>query len=183
MRSDRGEVLLALARASISEAFGGPKPVMPSGADWLEEQGAVFVTLTLDGQLRGCVGSAQAHRRLFDDVVDNAKAAAFDDPRFQPLTADELGRTRLEVSLLSPLEKVEVATEDELLRKLRPGVDGLQLQWGYHRGLFIPEMWHKLPDPRLFVKHLKHKAGLDPDGWHAGTRVHRFTAEAFAEHA
>ncbi|MBL8952537.1 MAG: AmmeMemoRadiSam system protein A [Myxococcaceae bacterium] len=176
-----GDVLLSIARGSIAEAFGGPKPVAPAGEPWLDEQGAAFVTLTLDHALRGCVGSAQARRPLYDDVVENAKAAAFGDPRFTPLTADELARTRLEVSVLSPLEKLDVENEAQLLAVLRPGVDGLQLSWGAHRALFIPEMWHQVPDPREFVRLLKRKAGMPPHEWLPGTRVHRFTAQRFAE--
>lgn len=181
MNADAGPTLLTLARRSIAEAFGGPKPSHPPDANWLDQPGAAFVTLTLDDELRGCVGSAQARRPLYDDVIDNAKAAAFSDPRFQPLTADELARTKLEVSVLSPLERLDVSSEAELLQKIRPGIDGLQLQWGHHRGLFIPEMWHQVPDPKLFVWHLKRKAGLPVNEWLPGTRVHRFTAVAFAE--
>lgn len=176
-----GPLLLQLARGSIAERFGAPRPSRPADAAWLDAHGAVFVTLTLDGDLRGCVGSASARRPLFDDVLDNAKAAAFSDPRFSPLTEVELPSTKLEVSVLTPLEQLEVETEADLLRQLRPGVDGLQLAWGPHRGLFIPEMWHQVADPRQFVWHLKRKAGLDPDSWVSGTRVHRFTAEAFSE--
>jgi AmmeMemoRadiSam system protein A len=176
-----GALLLTLARGSIAERFGGPPPERPQGAGWLEVHGAAFVTLTLDDELRGCVGSAQARRPLFEDVIDNARAAAFSDPRFTPLTAGELARTRLEVSVLSALEKLEVETEEQLLALLRPGVDGLQLSWGPHRGLFIPEMWHQVPDPRRFLWYLKRKAGLPPDGWTSGTRVHRFTAQLFTE--
>jgi AmmeMemoRadiSam system protein A len=176
-----GDLLLGLARASIAERFGGPTVQRPADSAWLEQPGAVFVTLTLEGELRGCVGSASARRPLFDDVMDNAKAAAFEDPRFKPLTADELTRSRIEVSVLSPLEKLEVETEAELLKQLRPGVDGVQIAWGAHRALFIPEMWNQISDPGTFLFYLKRKAGLPGDGWREGTRVHRFTAEAFTE--
>ena len=176
-----GPLLISLARASIAEAFGGPKPAKPADAPWLDAPGAVFVTLTLDDDLRGCVGSPHARRPLFEDVLDNAKAAAFSDPRFSPLTKDELPRTKLEVSVLSPMEKLEVDSEQALLAALRPGVDGLQLAWGSYRALFIPEMWNMVPDPKKFVWHLKRKAGMDPDAWMSGTRVHRFTAQAFHE--
>jgi len=178
-----GPVLLFIARGSIAEAFGGPKLERPPGHAWLGADGAVFVTLMLDDELRGCVGSAQARRPLYDDVVENAKAAAFQDPRFDPLTADELTRTKLEVSVLSPLERLDVETEEQLLQRLRPGVDGLQLSWGSHRGLFIPEMWHQVRDVRQFVTLLKRKAGLPIGEWLPGTRVHRFTASLFSEEA
>src|SRR3954453_12212522 len=139
-----GNTLLELARASIAEQFGGPKVGRPTDAPWLDVPGAVFVTLTLGADLRGCVGSPTARRPLFDDVMDNAKAAAFQDPRFSPLTEAELEKARIEVSGLSPLEKLDVVTEAELLSKLRPGVDGLQIAWGSHRALFIPEMWNQV---------------------------------------
>jgi AmmeMemoRadiSam system protein A len=176
-----GDTLLSLARASIHERFGGPKVKRPKDAPWLDVQGAVFVTLTLDGDLRGCVGSATARRPLFEDVMDNAKAAAFEDPRFPPLTKAELERAKIEVSVLSPLEKLDVATEAELLKALRPGVDGVQIAWGAHRALFIPEMWNQVSDPGTFLYYLKRKAGLPAAEWQEGTRVHRFTAEAFTE--
>jgi AmmeMemoRadiSam system protein A len=176
-----GTTLLELARGSIAERFGGPKVERRDGDAWLEQPGAVFVTLTVDGELRGCVGSSSARRPLFDDVMDNAKAAAFEDPRFPPLTVKELEKAKIEVSVLSPLEKLEVATEAELLAKLRPGVDGLQIAWGGHRALFIPEMWNQVSDPGKFLFYLKRKAGLPASGWQEGTRVHRFTAEAFVE--
>jgi hypothetical protein len=177
----KGPTLIGLARGSIAESFGGPRPARPADHPWLEAQGAAFVTLTIEGELRGCVGSSQARRSLFEDVIDNAKAAAFSDPRFSPLSKDELRKTKLEVSVLSPLEKLEVETETQLLEKLRPGVDGLQLAWGPHRALFIPEMWNQVKDPKQFVWYLKRKAGMPANEWLSGTRVHRFTAEAFYE--
>jgi AmmeMemoRadiSam system protein A len=176
-----GNMLLELARGSIAQRFGGPPVEHPANAAWLDQPGAVFVTLTIGSELRGCVGSATARRTLFEDVLDNAKAAAFEDPRFPPLTAAELASARIEVSVLSPLEKLDVETEAQLLEKLRPGVDGLQIAWGQHRALFIPEMWHQVSDPGTFLHYLKRKAGLPASGWQEGTRVHRFTAEAFAE--
>jgi AmmeMemoRadiSam system protein A len=176
-----GETLLKLARSSIGESFGGPKVQRPDGHTWLDDPGAVFVTLTLEGDLRGCVGSAQARRSLFNDLVDNAKAAAFSDPRFPPLTAGEYPKSRIEVSVLSPLEKLDVATEAQLLEALRPGVDGLQIAWGPHRALFIPEMWNQVKDPAKFLFYLRRKAGMPTSEWLEGTRVHRFTAQAFLE--
>lgn len=176
----RGNVLLGLARASLEESFGGPKVRRPEGANWLELPGACFVTLKKDAELRGCIGSSQAHRPLFEDVVDNAKAAAFSDPRFQPLSRNELKDIRLEISVLTPLEPLEVADEAQAIRALRPGVDGVQLTWGARRALFIPKMWEELPDPERFLYYLRRKAGL-PDQWLPGTRLARFTAESFAE--
>lgn len=178
--TEKGPLLLSLARHSLVEALGGPG-FAPPPARWLEEPGACFVTLTQQRRLRGCIGSLEPHRPLRQDVVENARAAAFHDPRFPPLLASELSATRLEVSLLSPLERLEVASEEEALQQLRPGIDGLLLEWGFRRGVFIPQMWEKLPDPKEFLRCLKEKAGLPASGWLAGTRVSRFSAQCWEE--
>jgi AmmeMemoRadiSam system protein A len=144
------------------------------------ERRAVFVTLHEKGELRGCVGQLAARFTLFEAVRHAAKSAAFHDGRFPPLHESELPQLNIEVSVLSPLELLEVATEDETLAALRPGVDGVVLTYGARSGVFIPEMWKQLPEPREFLFHLKRKAGL-PQVWQPGTRVERFTAEWWAE--
>ncbi len=176
----RGPVLLCLARASLVEAMGGPEQAMPE-EPWLREPGACFVTLTQENQLRGCIGSIEPRRPLGHDVRENARGAAFHDPRFPPLLEVELRETRIEVTVLSPLETVEVQTEAEALAALRPGVDGVVLSWGMKRGVFIPQMWEKLPVPAEFLFHLRQKAGLPVREWLSGTRVQRFTAACFEE--
>lgn len=123
-----GLVLLPLARQAIARRLGVPCPAPPpAGADaaWLQEEGASFVTLTLDGALRGCIGSLRAYRSLRADVEDNAVAAATRDPRFPTLTAVELGAVLLEVSVLSAPAPLEAGSQAELLARLRPGVDGV----------------------------------------------------------
>jgi AmmeMemoRadiSam system protein A len=179
-RKARGETLLRLARAVIEESLGGPAPVRPQEA-WLDEPGAVFVTLTRGGDLRGCIGTLRPRPVLYDAVVVSARGAAHRDPRFPPLGAHELADLRIEISLLSALAELAVATEAELLDRVRPGVDGLVLHHGGRSGVFIPEMWKQLPEPERFLYHLKRKAGLPTDRWLPGTRVERFTAEVFAE--
>ncbi|HSN44676.1 MAG TPA: AmmeMemoRadiSam system protein A [Propionibacteriaceae bacterium] len=175
-----GEILLALARAAIAEHFGRvEKP--DDSASWLAEPGAVFVTLSQGGRLRGCIGSLEAHRSLASDVAHNARAAAFSDPRFPPLTADELPRTRIEVSVLSAPEPLPASTETELLARLRPGVDGLILSWGGHRGTFLPQVWEQLPEPRDFWTHLKRKAGLPLSFWSPDALIQRYTVTAWTE--
>lgn len=176
----RGAILLPLARASIGEALGGPAVSRGDDPSWLFEPGACFVTLRKNDDLRGCIGSLHAHRPLFDDVVENAKAAAFRDPRFPPLAAEELAAVCLEISVLSPPEPLEVQDEEDALRELRPGVDGVLLSWGTRRAVFIPKMWEQIPDPRQFLSQLRRKMGL-PGPWLAGTRVARFTAESWEE--
>jgi len=153
-----------LARAAIGGIFGIASPVDES-ASFLREIGATFVTLTRHGKLRGCIGSLQAHRSLLDDVKANAKAAAFLDPRFQPLTQTEFATTLVEVSVLSPSEPLEFGSEREALERIRPGIDGLIFEHGSRRGTFLPQVWESIPDPSEFLRQLKRKAGLEPDFW------------------
>ena len=176
----RGPTLLALARAAVDDSLDGPRVQVPS-EPWLTEPGACFVTLRKDGELRGCIGSLEAHRPLGEDLIHNARSAAHKDPRFSPLQRNELNVVRFEVSLLTPLERLEAQSRQEALEKLRPGVDGLLLQWGPHLGVFIPKMWQQLPDPAEFLSFLQRKAGLPSRQWHSGTRLWRFTAEDWAE--
>ncbi len=182
---DRGRILLPLARAAIAEALGrhGAVPAIDRSAPWLAEPGAAFVTLTENGRLRGCIGSLAPRRPLGDDVAANARAAAFDDPRFPPLSRDELDRIRIEVSVLSPLTPLPVASEAEALARIRPHVDGLVLEWGRHRGTFLPQVWEDLPLPHDFLTHLKLKAGLPSDFWDDDVRLSRYHVEKWSEPA
>ncbi len=182
---ERGAVLLALARAALCGELGAePPPQVSSGPrDWLAAPGASFVTLELDGALRGCVGSLEARRPLIEDVRGNAVAAALRDPRFPRLEAGELDRIRIEVSVLSDLEPVEAADEAGLARRLRPGVDGLVLEHQGRRGTFLPAVWRHLPLPAEFLRQLKRKAGLAPDFWSPEMRVSRYTVDSWAEPA
>lgn len=158
-----GACLLALARQAIGAQIGAnPAPVIPDEA-WLRECRATFVTLTLDGNLRGCIGRLAADRALGVDVVENARMAAFSDPRFKPLTAAEFARCVVEVSLLSVPKRLEFADEADLLGQLRPGEDGLILECAGRRGTFLPQVWKSLPEPRQFLAQLRLKAGLPAD--------------------
>jgi hypothetical protein len=177
---DPGKVMIPIARSSIGGVLGMGFDT-PDHHDFLHQHGACFVTLTRHGQLRGCIGSLQAHRKLLDDVKANAKAAAFLDPRFQPLTATELKTTLVEVSLLSVSEPLRFSSEAEALAQLRPGVDGLIFEYATHRGTFLPQVWEQLPDPRQFFAHLKRKAGLPPDFWAEGVRISRYTVTKWRE--
>lgn len=180
MSADRGPVLLRLARRAIEHALGLESAVTHEAA-WLAEPGATFVTLRQDGALRGCIGSLEARRPLLQDVMSNAVASALRDPRFPPLTADELARTRVEVSLLSPVEPLTFSDEEDALRQLRPGVDGVVLEYRGHRGTFLPQVWSELPDPRRFLQQLKRKAGLPEDFWSPEIRLARYTVEKWKE--
>jgi AmmeMemoRadiSam system protein A len=177
---DLGGAVLALARSAIAEKLGLGTLDEVSHAR-LEERSATFVTLKQAGSLRGCVGSLQAVRALRDDVCANAIAAAFRDPRFAPLEPSELARTSLEVSLLSAEERIEAASESELLAQLCPGTDGLILEFGRHRATLLPQVWQHVSDPREFLAALKRKAGLPEDFWSEGMLVSRYAATTWKE--
>jgi uncharacterized protein len=146
-------------RAAIAAEFGAPWPDLPRPV-WLEEPAATFVTLTFHGQLRGCIGTLEAHRSLYDDVTQNARAAAFGDPRFPPLAADELPAVGIEVSVLTVPQPLQFTSEADALRRLRPGIDGVIFQYGERRATLLPQVWEQLPEPHEFMAHLKQKAGL-----------------------
>ena len=177
---EKGRLLTALARAAIIRRLGGESPALPH-PDWLEAKGAAFVTLTQEGELRGCIGTLEAHRSLAADVEDNACLAAFRDPRFVPLTREELAKTRVEVSILSAAEPMQFSGEADALLQLRPGVDGVILEYGRHRATFLPQVWEQLPEPRQFLAQLKRKAGLAADFWADGVRLARYTVEKYKE--
>jgi AmmeMemoRadiSam system protein B/AmmeMemoRadiSam system protein A len=178
-----GSLMISLARGAISSRFGLHYSLDNTDAAWLDRLAATFITLKKDGRLRGCIGSLQAHRSLREDIGANARAAAFQDPRFAPLKFEELMPVRIEVSLLSPLEPVEFGDEADLLRQLRPGMDGLVLEHGRHRGTFLPQVWESLPAPAQFLGELKRKAGLPADFWDAGIRVSRYGVSKWTEPA
>lgn len=175
-----GSALLVSARNAIAAKFGlSPQPVTPMPE--LSALGASFVTLTRNGQLRGCIGSLEAHRPLATDVAENAFAAAFHDRRFAPLSEQELPRTRVEVSLLSPAEAFPVRNEEDALARLRPGIDGLILSYGRRRATFLPQVWESLADPRQFMAQLKLKAGLAADFWDPELTLARYGVRKWKE--
>ena len=178
--SSPGEVLIPIARSAIGDIFGLDFDAREDHA-FLHEAGACFVTLTRASRLRGCIGTLEAHRTLLQDVKANAKAAAFLDPRFEPLTATEFRTTRVEISLLTPPEPLAFADQDDALAQLRPGIDGVILAYGNKRGTFLPQVWEQLPDPRRFFAHLKQKAGLSADFWAEDVRLSRYTVTKWAE--
>jgi AmmeMemoRadiSam system protein B/AmmeMemoRadiSam system protein A len=178
--AEKGETLLKLARSEIASKLG-QAVTPPAQAGWLQEPGASFVTLTRQGELRGCIGTLEAHRPLGVDVRENAVAAAFRDPRFMPLTRAEFDDIRVEVSLLSPAEALAVASEEHALATLRPGIDGVVFEYGHYRSTFLPQVWEQLPEPAEFLAHLKRKAGLSMDFWSESVRLSRYTVSKWKE--
>ena len=175
-----GTILLPLARAAIAARLGAAFTARDDD-EWLHATGASFVTLMHADKLRGCIGTLEAHRALGEDVKANAVAAAFGDPRFQPLTQTEFDAVCVEVSVLSPLEAVTFFNEDDALAQLRPEVDGVVFEYGHHRSTFLPQVWEDFRDPRVFMGHLKHKAGLPPDFWDPTVKLLRYTVIKWSE--
>lgn len=173
-------MLLELARESIRQGLCGeqlcvrPEAYPPA----LQALRACFVTLKLEGRLRGCIGSLEARQPLVTDVVRNAYAAAFRDPRFPALSWPEFERLDIHLSLLTSPQPLAVASEEELLAQLRPGIDGLVLSEGARRGTFLPAVWEQLSEPREFLRQLKLKAGLRADYWSSTLRIERYTTES-----
>ena len=180
MNTEAGRILVPLARSAIGRELG-QNPTATADAEWLHAPGATFVTLTQDGRLRGCIGTLAAHRPLADDVTANAVAAAFRDPRFKPLTDDEFTAVRIEVSLLSPAEHLAWDDEAGALAQLRPDIDGVIFEYGYHRSTFLPQVWEQLPDRTEFLAQLKYKAGLPPDFWSSDVKLSRYTVSKWRE--
>ena|SRR5579859_624306 len=176
----QGTVLLWLARASIEEELGGPH-VVPPREPWLAPTTATFVTLTRNDELRGCVGSIEPRRPLGQDVIHSARAAAFRDLRFEPVTEQELPEIRIEVAALSPLVPLPVEDETEARSALVPGRDGVALSFGRVSSVFIPKVWEHLRDAGDLLEKLKQKAGLPAGFWSPEIRLHTFTARSYRE--
>ncbi|MEZ5411804.1 MAG: AmmeMemoRadiSam system protein A [Acidimicrobiales bacterium] len=181
------ELLLDLAEAAIRSALGADgaagalvSPILADLPPALRRVQDAFVTLTVDGELHGCIGALGGDEPLGREIPHVAVQAACRDRRFPALRAEELGRLGIEVSLLSPLEPLAVSSQAELLAALRPGEDGLVVRAEGRRGLFLPTVWSTLPDPRQFVDRLWLKAGLTPGTWGPDTEVLRFSVEHFS---
>jgi AmmeMemoRadiSam system protein A len=184
LTEEEGAFLLRLARQTITEALDpaatapGPVPT-----ERLLAPGAAFVTLhTRGGELRGCIGSLIGYRPLVEDVRTNALAAAFEDPRFPALQISELPEIVIEVSVLTEPEPLEYDSAEELVRKLRPGIDGVIIERGWHRATFLPQVWDQLPLTEDFLAHLCYKAGLSGMAWRDGDlQISTYQAQEFEE--
>lgn len=182
MKAEHKTLLLQIARDAISKWLDGEKSSsVENMPNELMVERATFVTLEIDDQLRGCIGMLEACRPLAEDVAKNACAAAFNDPRFPSLSRAELDSLEIHISILSPPEEMTFSSEADLLAQIRPGVDGLILQEGTHRGTFLPSVWEELPQKEQFLAHLKFKAGLSGVYWSNTLQVFRYTTEYFGE--
>lgn len=178
---DAERALLAVARESVgyglrSDRNDGPMPVEPElHPEPLRRVAPSFVTLRRrSGELRGCIGELEARRSLVESVACNAWSAAFRDPRFDAVAESEWRSLEIHISILGPLERLEVGSEQALIATLRPGIDGLLLDDGHRRATFLPAVWASLPDPTRFVHELQRKAGLADGVWSAGLQASRY---------
>lgn len=174
-------ILLKIATDAIEEEFLS-KPMIQKTAlelqyDFLDEERACFVTLTLDGQLRGCIGSLYPHRKLIDEIIGNAKHAAFQDYRFKPLSYAEFENINIEISLLTVPEILSYESIEELEKNIRVGIDGVILQQEQHKATFLPQVWEQLPNFEDFFEHLCVKAGLSSDSLNSHPDIYTYQVE------
>jgi AmmeMemoRadiSam system protein A len=167
---EQGKALVALARKTIQENLGVQIPMNPKltkdlADDALKVMTGTFVTLTIEGQLRGCIGTLEGREPMVEGVKHNAINAAFHDPRFPALTKRELDKVHIEVSVLTDPKPLTYTDANDLLKKLRPGIDGVIITQGYASATFLPQVWEQLPDKEDFLAHLCMKAGLSSDVW------------------
>lgn len=167
---EQGSLLLSLVRQTIGQRLGAcpAKSIAGSNDPVFQQSRATFVTLKTGGKLRGCIGNLEPSGSLIESVKRNGLSAAFDDHRFPPLKGEELGEVEVEVSILSPAERLDYRDGAELVDKLRAGIDGVILQLGNARATFLPQVWEQLPEPADFLNHLCQKAGLEPSLWRNG---------------
>ncbi len=182
LSDEQGKVLLRLARAAIGERLGVAGGVTLPQDPGLKAEYGTFVTLKIDGVLRGCIGNLEAAGSIVEGVQRNAINAAFHDSRFSPLTAEELAKVHIDISVLSQARSLEYSDGDDLLAKLQPGRDGVILRLGGAGATFLPQVWDQLPDPQLFLSHLCQKAGLSPTAWRdAHPEIELYQVQCFAE--
>ncbi len=182
LTQDQGKRLVALAHTVIGSYLDGKKTIPATPQDLVfDEKGASFVTLKISGNLRGCIGRLEPVTTLWKDVAENAVNAAFNDFRFAPLTRKEFKQTRIEVSILSPPVLFEYEYPDELLKRLRPGIDGVILQDGGKRATFLPQVWEQLPSPEAFLENLCRKAGIESSAFREKIlEIKTYTVQSFS---
>jgi AmmeMemoRadiSam system protein A len=166
--SNQQKYLLELARRTIDKVVIDKKlPELPMDAvsDEFLQPAAVFVTLTKEGRLRGCIGDIFPRRPLYRAVIFSAAGAAAQDRRFPPVRPSELDQIEVEVSVLTLPQRLEFSSPQELLDKLRPKVDGVVLRVGQKQSTYLPQVWEQLPDKVEFLNRLAEKAGLSPSAW------------------
>ncbi len=166
----------------ISSADLLAKITDPKLLQLLKSKQAIFVTLTINQELRGCIGSLTAHRSLTQELIEHSYNAAFLDQRFTPLPPEELNQISIEVSVLSPRVEVKYCSLDDLFQQIVPQIDGIFLNNYHNSATFLPQVWEVLPDHKLFFKHLCAKAGLAYNILvENATKIEKYQVEKFCE--
>jgi len=186
LTDQEGKYLLDVARRTIQEelfedkaAARGDEQASPK----FSERRGTFVTLTINGNLRGCIGHIIPQETLLQGIKENAINAAFKDPRFNPLSQKEWKDVKVEISILTDPRPLEYSDGDDLLKKIRPNIDGVIIKKGYYQATFLPQVWEQLPDKKEFFTHLCLKAGMDGNEWKKGRlEVYTYQVQAFEEH-
>jgi len=185
LSEEERQTLLSLARRSLTDAVNGKRFVLLEPGELsenLRQEGASFVTLTRNGELRGCIGALEAYTSLAEDVCEHAAAAGLQDYRFPAVRPEELEHIAIEISRLTPPVDLEYENPDDLLAKLRPGIDGVTLREGRRRATFLPQVWQKIPDKVEFLRHLCLKMGVSADAWQKKKlHVQTYQVEEFHE--
>lgn len=175
-------LLKDIAAAAIEFGLQYDRPPQPDVSHLpasLRETGACFVSIYKQGEFRGCIGTLLAHRPLAEDANENGFSAAFNDPRFAPLTPTEWAHCQLHLSIIAEPQPLFVKDQQDLLNKLKPGVDGVILSAGNKRATFLPQVWEQLPDKQQFIAHLKQKAGLNADEWPVNLQIQLYQTQSF----
>jgi AmmeMemoRadiSam system protein A len=179
-----GPRLLKLVRDSIGQRLGLVDKVEKAGleGEQLHQELATFVTLKIEGRLRGCIGNLEPAGPLLETLAQNGRHAAFNDHRFSPLSVDEFERVQIDISILSSPTPLQYTDDEDLLTALRPGVDGVILEKGKARATFLPQVWQQLPEPKQFMGHLCRKAGLSPTAWQdKDSKIYLYQVQSFQE--
>jgi len=182
LSDEHRQLLKQLAKDSIEYGLANQRPLfvdISSMPEKLTEHRATFVTLEINNQLRGCIGMLDAQRPLAEDVAFNSYAAAFSDSRFPPVEYYELANLSIHISVLNPAAQLNIQSETDLIKQLKPDIDGLIIEDESHRATFLPSVWQSLPRAEDFVHHLKIKAGFDADYWSKNIRAYRYSTESF----
>ena len=184
-----GMLLLRMARKAIADELNAGRSMewkQPSVPEkylaFLQGKTGVFVTINLYGQLRGCIGTLEPALTLVEEISENARHAAFHDPRFSSLTEKEFADIDLEISLLTPPKKLDFTDSADLIKKLQPGIHGVILEKNGAKATFLPQVWEQLREPEVFMEHLCRKAGLSSFAWKKGNvSIQTYKVSSFKE--
>ena len=181
MNNHDQKLLLDTAKLAIKFGLAEDLPLPLDAQEFdpaLQQPRASFVTLHLNGNLRGCIGTLEAYQPVIIDVAQNAFNAAFKDPRFPAVSQKEYPQLHYHISILTPPSALAITSEADLLKQLRPNIDGIIIQEGMKRGTFLPSVWEQLPDKKSFLTQLKLKAGFSPNYWSDDITIERYEVES-----